>query len=213
MAKPHVDPVRIVHSSPGRTRLRLAGLRNARERAVALADDLAALPGMAEVAVRPWTESVLCLHDSARLEAERIAEVARRHAESPGERPVIGSMTARSAGERQASSIAESVAELVKQIDNSLLTTTEGRLDLGTLATFGFLAAGAVEVLASRRLPAPPWFNLAWWALRTFTEFERPSVPAPASLPRLVPIVGGKAEARRRSGGGNRGSVRRGRQA
>lgn len=211
MAKPHADSVRVVHSSPGRTRLRLAGLRGERERAVALADDLAALPGMEEVAVRPWTESVLCLHDAARLAAERIAEVARRHAEFPAERGAAGTSPAQRA--RQGSSIADSLAELVKQLDSDLLATTQGRLDLGTLATFGFLAAGAAEVLTSRRIPAPPWFNLAWWALRTFTEFERPSASAVSTPPRLVSIAGGKAETRRRGNGGHRGGARRGRRA
>jgi hypothetical protein len=196
MSQLRADSVRLVHSSPGRTRVRLEGFDRALERATALADDLAALPGVEEVAVRPWTGSVLCVHDARRLDPKRIVDVVRRHAEQPGapSRTEPGRPTPALLA-RQGSSIARSLTALVKQLDGDLLRVTEGRLDLGTLATFGFLAAGAAEVLSSRRLPAPPWFNLAWWALRTFTEFERPAGFASANPPRLVPIASGKARA------------------
>jgi hypothetical protein len=66
------------------------------------------------------------------------------------------------------------VADGFRDLNRSVLLATEGRLDLGALAGLGFLSLGAAEIAATRALPAPPWFNLAWWAFRTFTIF-RPS--------------------------------------
>ena len=47
---------------------------------------------------------------------------------------------------------------------------------MGTLTTFGFLGAGALNVALRRQAPAPPWFNLAWWGIRTFMLFEADAV-------------------------------------
>jgi hypothetical protein len=69
-----------------------------------------------------------------------------------------------------------------------LLAATDGRLDLGILAAMGFLAVGATEIIVTRKLPAPPWFNLAWWAVRTFTTFESKVMEAPTA-PRRAPVV------------------------
>lgn len=41
---------------------------------------------------------------------------------------------------------------------------TGGGIDLGVLMTSVFVVAGAAKVVLKRKLPAPPWFNLAWWA-------------------------------------------------
>ena len=54
-----------------------------------------------------------------------------------------------------------------------MLRSTDGRLDLGAVTGLGFLAVGAAEIASARTVPAPPWFNLAWWAFRTFTLFGR----------------------------------------
>ena len=40
------------------------------------------------------------------------------------------------------------------------------------------LGAGAADVIASGKLPLPPWFNLAWWGFRTFMTTEQPEIQA-----------------------------------
>jgi len=205
--------IRLVHTVPGRTRLRLQWLRSADGEAAALADHLSRLAGMTEVAIRPWTGSVLCQYDADRLDADRIVAAVQRHSgvkvvarpgeETPEERAEY--LRILRAEDR---SLARAMTESFRSVDDSVLAATEGRLDLGILASLGFLAAGALEIATTRRLPAPPWFNLGWWAFRTFTMFEGATVPArsPAPPPRFrLAMAGGQASPRIRRPAPRRG--------
>lgn len=157
----------VAHASPGRTRLRLNWLARAPEEAVALADALVALEGMLEVRTRASTGSVLCLHDTELLGVEGIL---LRVAELTGVRPQPRARPPRQRTE-SAGSVAAALLDGVKDLDRDVRDVSNGRVDLGTLAAAGFLALGATEVMVTRKLPMPPWFNLAWWAFRTFTAF------------------------------------------
>ncbi len=170
--------LRVVHAMEGRLRLRLPWLRRANGEATALADAIATWPGIIEVQVRPLTGSVLCLYDARNLSEagliERVAEATGAETIVPrGEEPPPD-LRARP-GDGQRSSVARALARGVRQINADTLNATDGRLDLGTIAALGFIGAGALEILTTRQLPVPPWFNLAWWALQTFTTFESDS--------------------------------------
>jgi copper chaperone CopZ len=163
--------IAVAHSSPGRLRLRLAWLREKPGRAEEIADRLAELAGVEEVRVRRSTGSVLCLYDPGVADEARIvdavAAICNVRAARPGEREE----TARP--QRPAArSVANALMQGFGEIDRDLRRITEGRIDLGTLAAFSFLGLGAAEVVATRRMPIPPWFNLAWMAFRTITAFE-----------------------------------------
>jgi hypothetical protein len=164
--------IQMVHSVPGRTRLRLGWLRETPDEAEALADHLAGLDPSIEVRVRPWTGSVLCTYDPERLDADAIAAAVRRHTGvaivlRPGEtHPETQAPYRR---EENDGSVRKLTREAFRALDHDIVRATGGRLDLGSLTGIGFLAVGAAEILAARALPAPPWFNLAWWAYRTFT--------------------------------------------
>jgi hypothetical protein len=67
------------------------------------------------------------------------------------------------------SSLRAAVSDAFGGLNQEIQDVTDGRLDLGALTGLSFLAIGAAEIIASRGLPAPPWFNMAWWAYRTFT--------------------------------------------
>jgi hypothetical protein len=49
--------------------------------------------------------------------------------------------------------------------------------------TSGFLMAGALRVVLHHELPAPQWFNLAWWGFRTFMTFEKETPTDAAGSP------------------------------
>ncbi|MCI0571209.1 MAG: hypothetical protein L0Y66_10690 [Myxococcaceae bacterium] len=173
--------VALVHTTPGRTRLRLRWLRRSPEQAAALADHLSALPGMEEVVVRTFTGSVLCTHDPAQLLPERLLEEARRfsgegvvvlgpgEAEPPDEEELLRAAA-------HGSNVARAFARFFKAVNLDVVRTFEGRVDLGTLASLFLLGAGTAEVVATRRLPMPPWFNLGWWAFRTFIVADKASI-------------------------------------
>lgn len=176
MTNRHPRILQIVHAIPGRTRMRLSWLRQQPDEAAPLAERLAQLDASVEVRVRPWTGSVLVTYDPQHLdesallaETRRLAGasfVVRRGEESPEARAEI-ERTAR-AGH---GSLGRALGRSMREINRDVLEASDGRLDLGSLTGLSFLALGAAEIAATRTLPAPPWFNLAWWAFRTFTIF------------------------------------------
>ena len=74
------------------------------------------------------------------------------------------------------SRLARLLAKAFGDIDRDVRRASEGSLDLGTLATLGFFGAGAANIFASREIPLPPWFNLAWWGYRTFMTNEQDEI-------------------------------------
>lgn len=171
----------VVHHLPERTRLRSSVLRKTPAACTRLADALAAVPGVREVRVRPYTGSALILHDpGATLEA--LIEVACRALDgarvlAPGEAPPL------SAAVPAFSSLRQKLAAIAREIDCDIRRSSDGSVDLGTLATLGFAGAGAAQVAASGELPMPPWFNLAWWAYRTFMTTHNGAPPAAPPTP------------------------------
>jgi hypothetical protein len=169
MSAPRARVIELCHEIPGRLRLRLDWLRAHPELAEPLADRLAALDESIEVRVRAWTGSVLCEYDPERLDVDSIVAAVRRHTRAtklrrPGERPPPET-PARAPGDVR---VRGAVNEAFHGMNRGVLRVTDGRLDLGALTGLAFLAAGALEIAVTRRVPAPPWFNLAWMAFRTF---------------------------------------------
>ncbi|WP_375744177.1 hypothetical protein NR800_04890 [Corallococcus interemptor] len=170
----------VIHTSPGRTRLRLPWLRHDAKQATSLADDLLRVEGVHEVQVRPYTGSVLCLHDPQDLDTGHLlAQVRRRtgvdvvvhpgEAPPPEEAALLRSLA-------EGSGVARAASLFFKGVNVDVLRATGGHMDLGALATLGFAAAGAVEVAMKGKLSAPPWFSLGWWAFRTFVSTEEVAI-------------------------------------
>ena len=165
--------LQVVHAIRGRTRLRFPILRQQTACAEKIADALAAMRGVHEVRVRPYTGSILVTHDDA-ITADHLVDEIQRHV-SCG--PVLR------AGERlprrpppELSRIGKLAATAFLDIDRDVLRVSNGTFDLGTLVTLGFLGVGTVEVVVDREMPLPPWFQLAWWAYRTFTMNEQQEI-------------------------------------
>lgn len=155
----------IAHHLPERTRLRSPALRRDPAACERMADVLAQVPGVREVRVRPYTGSVLILHDG--VAAAALTDAASRALDGArvlaiGESPPLGGAVP------AFSSLRRKLAAIAHEIDRDIRRGSDGSLDLGTLATLGLIGAGALEVAATSELPLPPWFNLAWWAYRTF---------------------------------------------
>lgn len=174
MALPFPKLIRIEHSLPGRVRLRLPWLHDERVIGEPMADRLAALPGMKEVRVRVFTGSVLCIFDPARLDEAQIVEEIKSHTHVDAvlrrDEPLPHELRKKLRRDHQeANRIARAAATFFAGVNEDVLEASEGRLDLGTLASVTFATAGAAEIATTRSLPLPPWFQLAWWAFRTFT--------------------------------------------
>lgn len=168
----------VAHHLPERTRLRCPVLRRNPAACTRLADVLAGVPGVREVKVRPYTGSALILHDAG-VAVAALTEAASGALDgarvlAPGEAPPL------SAAVPAFSSIRQKLVAIVGEIDRDIRRGSDGSVDLGTLATLGMVGAGAAGVVATGELQAPPWFNLAWWAYRTFMTTQNGAVsPAP----------------------------------
>ncbi len=174
----------VAHHLPERTRLRSPVLRKSPAACTRLADVLAAVPGVREVRVRPYTGSALILHEPG-VTVDALTGVACGALDgarvlAPGEAPPL------SAAVPAFSTLREKLAAIGREIDRDIRRSSDGSVDLGTLATLGLVGAGAAGVAASGELPMPPWFNLAWWAYRTFMTTHNgapplsPDTPAPS---------------------------------
>jgi len=166
--------LQIAHELPGRTRLRCPALRRARDDADRLADALAATPGVHETTIRPFTGSILVLHEPS-VTSATLVDVARRvlacdRVLARGVRPPFDGAVP------ELSKIAKLAAAAFRDIDRDLLRVSDGSIDLGTLATLGFFGAGAVGLAFEREVELPPWFNLAWWGYRTFMTNEQDEI-------------------------------------
>lgn len=175
----------LVHASPGRTRLRLPWLRHEKGETEPLAEGLQRVEGVEEVEVRPFTGSVLCAHDPYVLSVDGLLDEVMRLTDvnvvvRPGEEPPEEEaelLRALSEG----SGVARAAAQFFKGVNVDLLRATGGGMDLGSLTALGFIVAGAVDVTVRRTLPFPRWFNLAWWAFRTFTTAEKLAIERTAN--------------------------------
>jgi hypothetical protein len=173
--------IAIVHHLPDRTRLRCPTVRRDEDACTRLAEALAAVAGVREVKVRPYTASALVLHDETVALSALIAAALR----ATGCDQVLapGETAPPDATVPPLSSLAQTTARIVHELDRDIRAASGGLVDLGTAATLGFFGAGAVEVLTTRALPMPPWFNLAWWGFRTFVTAEQEEIAAASQSP------------------------------
>jgi hypothetical protein len=163
--------IAIAHALPERTRLRCPALRRDDPACERLADTLARVPGVHAVHVRPYTGSVLIEHDPG-VAAPALADEAARVLDCPkvlasGESPPVPTQVP------AFSSLARKIVSAARELDRDIRRKSDGSVDLGTLATLGFVGAGAAQVATTGELPLPPWFNLAWWGFRTFVTSEQ----------------------------------------
>jgi len=169
----------VVFRNYGRMRMRLGCLRQEREAAHALADALASLPGMDTVEIRPFTGSILTIHDPVELPASRIVEVVKErmdvtHVVFPGEeRPAEVERAMVQDAMLSGSRVARAATRFVEEVDLDVLRASNGSVNLGTLAALGFVGLGAIEFFGSGKLKLPAWHELWWRAYRTFTSTEK----------------------------------------
>jgi hypothetical protein len=171
----------LVHHLSDRTRLRSPALRKSAAACTRLADALAAVPGVREVRIRPYTGSALITHDPG-VSLDALTQVACGALDgarllAPGEAPPLSTAVP------AFSSVRQKLAAIAQEIDRDIRRSSDGSVDLGTLTTLGLVGAGAAQVAASGQLPMPPWFNLAWWAYRTFMTTHNGAPPSPPGTP------------------------------
>lgn len=163
----------IEHQLPRRVRLRASQLIGHRDVCARVAEKfLHVALTSARVEIRPSTGSVIVERDDGTLDAGELRQilvqiVAEEMADVPSSRryPVPDKMPG-------PTRVADTVARAFSEINGDVRRALDHRADLGTILPVIFFSLGLVEVAATRKLPAPAWFNLLWWSLRSFMTFN-----------------------------------------
>jgi hypothetical protein len=166
----------LVHSLPGRVRLRAPALAGHRDACQRIAEKLIAMePSADRVDVRPVTGSVIVERDEeaeTTLDAEAlralIVKLVSEERDDEG-RPLTAPRSDWIPGPTR---VARAVAHAFSEINGDVRAALGHRADLGTLLPVIFFSLGLVEVSVTRKLPVPAWFNLLWWSLRSFMTFN-----------------------------------------
>lgn len=166
----------LVHALDRRVRLRAPLLVGHRAACARAAERLAREPGADVVTINPRTGSVLVESERGPLDAgalrQHLALLLSEERDEAG-RPLKSWDPARHPGPTR---FARAVAHAFVGINADVRSALDHRADLGTLLPVIFAAGGLVEVAATGKLPAPAWFNLLWWSLRSFMTFNMGAV-------------------------------------
>lgn len=165
---------KIIHELPWRVRLRAPDLVGHADACERIATRLLAESGADRVRVQPSTGSVLFEAEEHILDAPalcaRLDELVRGEHDDEG-RPLVNHEL-----HPGPTRVARAVAHSFFQINNSVRTALDDRADLASLLPVFFAMGGITEVLNGKKLPAPPWFNLLWWSVRSFMTFNTEAV-------------------------------------
>jgi heavy-metal-associated domain-containing protein len=129
---------RIVHTIPGRTRLRTRGMKGQEQYFDELAKALSSINGVHSVVANPVTESVLIEHDAPIEQLLQEAEQRGylRH-DTSVEEPYLAN-----------------IARELKGTDHRLREATSGKINLETLTFAGFVVGGIYQMFNNHALPA-----------------------------------------------------------
>lgn len=161
---------KIIHELPWRVRLRAPDLVGHASVCERIAARLAAESSADRVRVQPSTGSVLFEATEHSLDAKALcAKLERLVLEEHDDdgRPIVSHEH-----HPGPTRVARAVAHSFFRINEGVRHALDDRADLASLLPVFFAAGGVTEVLKSKKLPAPPWFNLLWWSVRSFMTFN-----------------------------------------
>lgn len=161
---------KIVHELPWRVRLRAPDLMGHPAACERIAKQLSEESEADRVSVQPTTGSVLIEASEQALDAKalckRLEELVSEQRDENGKH-----ITCHEPHEGP-TRVARAVAHSFFRINDRVRHTLDDRADLASLLPVFFAIGGAADVLTSKRLPTPAWFNLLWWSIRSFMTFN-----------------------------------------
>lgn len=158
-------PIRVAHALPGRVRFRIPSLVGDVQRCRDLAERLALIAGVHEVAAEPVTGSIVVRHDPARLQPDLIlAAIARLlDLEAQLRRPAVPLVT-------REFRLAATAA------NRAVLEQTGGLLDLQAAFMLALGAFGVHRLLSDGARALPAGLTLVWWATHGLAGRSRDAV-------------------------------------
>jgi hypothetical protein len=168
-----IKGIHVVHTMPGRLRLRVDKVKGNPAFAQKAQDKLGRVPGINQVEAKPQTGSVLIYYDAAALLAEgalaaltdgfsELFPEAGAAAMNLGLGSLIGHLAT---GEKTRSS-----ANLMKSLEsiNAEVARLTGGLDLKLLIPMTLLFFGVRSLWSSKKLAVPAWYDYLWFAFNSF---------------------------------------------
>ena len=127
--------------------------------------------------MRPFTGSVLCRFDPARVDEARLLAVLSQvsgveRVLQPGEELPAEMAALLQRALDEGSTLSRAAVRAAKGLNVDLLHFSEGRVSLGTLMAFLLLGSSALKLALSDRLELPELHQLAWWGFRSFATLE-----------------------------------------
>ncbi|MGE5619932.1 MAG: HMA2 domain-containing protein [Sphingomonadaceae bacterium] len=160
----------IVHSIPGRIRVRLDKSSRSPDFMRTLVETLSAVEGVNRVEANPATGSVLLLYDPQVMDPEQLY-LAARSAHLSVVLPGAGRPTAQP---DEITPIASGINSAIGRLDRAIFNFTSGNLDTKTLVPFGLAAAAIRQIVTSRgNVATAPWYVLLWYSFSLFHRFNR----------------------------------------
>jgi hypothetical protein len=162
----------LVHSTPGRLRVRLENGSASVEDPQPVLDSIEALRGMRTVRFSPTARSVTVSYDPARYSPATLIDAMQTLG-------LVVSETAppaRAATRDKTPPINRWVRGLASRADDRVLQVSGGATDLRTLLPAALALWAVREILAGRAGPAP-WYTLCWWAFDSFLKLKRSPEP------------------------------------
>ncbi len=165
--------IAIEHQMPRRVRLRASLLVGHRDVCRRIAEKfMVSHLASSRVEIRPSTGSVIVERDEGTLDPEALRELLQRIVSEEMAEVPASKRFAQPHRMPGPTRVANTVARAFSEINGDVRSVLDGRADLGTILPVVFFSLGLVEVAATRKLPAPAWFNLLWWSMRSFMTFN-----------------------------------------
>jgi hypothetical protein len=170
--------IQVVHSIPGRMRIKVVPLKGNPVLAAEIQQRLLAAPAVREAAVNPLTGSVVMLYDPESIEQLGPQETYRAllgtladEAEIVYE-PAIASQVGTSQA-RYPSDLSRQVKTLCGTMNDQVCQSTSGAADLRALVPATLLLLGVGRLLFVRPVQFPGWHNLLWYAYSSFQGLNK----------------------------------------
>ena len=149
----------VVHSSPGRLRLRVASQKGDAAALDTLAGKLKNCPGVAAVETNPLLGSILLLHETTRAAIED-------YAREGGLLQLVSPQQVKPAGPLQ---FRTDIRKTFREADEKVRTLSSGEMDMSGLVVTVLVGAGAIQIL-SGNAGALPWYGAFWYAFNIFLK-------------------------------------------
>ena len=173
--------LRLVHTVPGRTRLRFSQLKTDPHRHPHLQEKLTSIHGVHQVETNTSTGSVLLYHDrritrstaflTAIAAAFGLAAVTPADIDEWLELSENGSST-------ETIDLRTALEAVGSTIDRTVADLTCGRLDAQTVLPAALVVLGLRSLLTCESLVAPKWYEFFWFAFGAYVALNTANKPA-----------------------------------